>query len=188
MGGSPSIYIFPKVQYPISQFSYQGKVNRYRRIQAEIKKGSGLKSVVQGSLESETMNPFFFIPSALCIFGIFFWADSPTVSRISVLNPFSLLHIPLYGFLTFFLVRALAGGRKSNSRFRYALTALIAIGTAILDEMNQSGMPYREGSITDVLLDAIGVSLALFLSSRARLSLRPIFPKKIRKVGIPYTG
>ena len=62
------------------------------------------------------------------------------------------------------------------------------MGTAILDEMNQSGIPHREGSITDVLLDAIGVSLALFFSCRARPSLRPIFPKKIRKAGIPDTG
>jgi VanZ family protein len=145
------------------------------------------KSIAGGGLQAKTMNPLFFILSVLYIFGIFFWADSPTVSRISVLNPFSLLHIPLYGFLTFFLVRALAGGRKSNSRFRYALTAFIAIGTAILDELNQSYIPHREGSITDVLLDVIGISLALFLSYRARLPLRPSFPNKVRKAGIHHT-
>ena len=134
------------------------------------------------------MTSFFFIPSALCIFFIFSWAGSPIVSQISVLNPFSLLHIPLYGFLTLLLVRAFGSGRKSNPRFRWALTAFIAIGTAILDEWNQSYIPNRDGSITDVLLDAIGVSSALFLSYCARPSLLPTFPNKVRKAGTDHTA
>jgi len=122
------------------------------------------------------MNSFVSIVSVvLYIFSIFFCADSPIVSQISVLNPFSLLHVPLYGFLTFLLLRAFGWDRKPNYRFFYAITAFLAIGIAVLDELHQSGMPNREASITDVFLDATGVSLALFLTYCTRPSLRPSF-------------
>lgn len=109
----------------------------------------------------------------LYIFSIFFCADSPIVSQMGVLNPFSLLHVPLYGFLTFLLLRAFGWDRKPNYGFFYAVTAFLAIGIAVLDELNQCGMPNREASITDVFLDAMGVSLALFITYYARPSLRP---------------
>jgi hypothetical protein len=35
---------------------------------------------------------------------IFLWADSPIVSDLAPFNPFSLLHIPLYGILTILLI------------------------------------------------------------------------------------
>jgi len=35
---------------------------------------------------------------------IFLWADSPVVSDLAPFNPYSLLHIPLYGILTFLLI------------------------------------------------------------------------------------
>jgi VanZ family protein len=120
------------------------------------------------------MNSFVSILSvALYIFSIFFCADSPIVSQIGVLNPYSLLHVPLYGFLTYLLLRAFGWDKKPNYRFFYAITAFLAVGIAVLDEWNQCGMPNREASITDVFLDAIGVSLALFLTHCARSSLRP---------------
>ena len=59
------------------------------------------------------MNSFVSIVSVvLYIFSIFFCADSPIVSQIGVLNIFSLLHVPLYGFLTFLLLRAFGWDRK----------------------------------------------------------------------------
>ena len=120
------------------------------------------------------MNSFVSILSVgLYIFSIFFCADSPVVSQISVWNPHSLLHVPLYGFLTFLLLRAFGLDRKPNYRPFYAITAFLAIGIAVLDELNQCSMPNRQGSITDVFIDAIGVSLALFLTYCARPSLRP---------------
>jgi VanZ family protein len=73
------------------------------------------------------------------------------------------------------LLQAFGWDRKSNYRFFYALTAFIAIGIAVLDEFHQFGMPNREASITDVFLDAIGVSLALFVTYCTRPSLRPSF-------------
>jgi hypothetical protein len=38
------------------------------------------------------------------IVGIFLWADSPVVSVLAPFNPYSLLHIPLYGILTVLLI------------------------------------------------------------------------------------
>jgi len=110
---------------------------------------------------------------ALYIFSIFFCADSPIVSQIGILNPYSLLHVPLYGFLTYLLLRAFGWDKKPNYRFYYAITAFLAVGIAVLDELNQFDMPNRQASMTDVFLDAVGVSLALFLTHCARPSLRP---------------
>jgi len=109
------------------------------------------------------MNYFFALLPAAYIFGIFFYADSPVVSQIAVFNPFSILHIPLYGILTLLLVLALRPPSATNSKLRLALTALIAIAVAILDEFHQSSIPGREASVIDVFLDVLGVSLALLL-------------------------
>ena len=109
------------------------------------------------------MNYFFALLPAAYIFGIFFYADSAVVSQISVFNPFSILHIPLYGILTLLLVRALRPPSATNSKLRLTLAALIAIAVAILDEFHQSLIPGREASIIDVFLDVLGVSLALLL-------------------------
>jgi len=50
------------------------------------------------------MNPFFSILSVAYIAGIFLLADSPMVSDVTPFNPYSLLHIPLYGILTLLLI------------------------------------------------------------------------------------
>ena len=50
------------------------------------------------------MSIFFRVLSAAYIAGIFLLADSPMVSDVAPFNPYSLLHIPLYGILTILLV------------------------------------------------------------------------------------
>jgi VanZ family protein len=130
------------------------------------------------------MNSFFLILSAAYIFVIFFWADSPVVSKLSVLNPFSILHIPLYGILTFFLVLSFPPGEKTRSKFRYIFPALIAIGVAILDEFYQSFIPSREASLVDVLLDILGIFLVMILFPRLPPFFQTGFPKKLKKAGI----
>ncbi len=109
------------------------------------------------------MNYFLALLPAAYIFGIFFYADSPVVSQIAVFNPFSILHIPLYGILTLLLVVTLCPPSAANSKSRLLLAALIAIGVGILDEFHQASIPGREASIVDVFLDIVGVSLALLL-------------------------
>ena len=46
----------------------------------------------------------FSILSLAYIAGIFLLADSPVVADIAPFNPYSLLHIPLYGILTLLLI------------------------------------------------------------------------------------
>ena len=50
------------------------------------------------------MNPLFSILSSAYIAAIFLLADSPMVSDVAPFNPHSLLHVPLYGILTFLLI------------------------------------------------------------------------------------
>jgi len=132
------------------------------------------------------MNLFFSILSAIYIFAIFFWADSSAISQISIFNPFSLLHIPLYGILTILLALTLGPGPKASSRRRYALVALIALAVAILDEMHQYFIPNRDASIMDVFLDALGISLGLYFFHRFSPFFRPSFSNKLRKDGIEF--
>lgn len=50
------------------------------------------------------MRLFFMILSIVYIVGIFLFADSSVVSTLATFNPYSLLHIPLYGILTILLI------------------------------------------------------------------------------------
>jgi len=50
------------------------------------------------------MNFIFSILSIVYIASIFILANSPVVSTLAPFNPYSLLHIPLYGILTILLI------------------------------------------------------------------------------------
>ena len=115
------------------------------------------------------MNPFFTVLSAVYIFGIFFLADSPAASQIGEFNPYSLLHIPLYGVLTGLLLMAFASKPGTNFAYRYHLAAWTAVAVGLLDEYHQTFIPSREGSVGDVLLDILGVILLMILA-------RPVSP------------
>jgi VanZ family protein len=126
------------------------------------------------------MNPFFTVLSAAYIFGIFFLADSSAVSQIGEFNPYSLLHIPLYGVLTGLLLLAFASKPGTNIAIRYHLAAWIAVAVGILDEYHQTFIPSREGSVGDVFLDLLGVVLVVILARRVSPSLwlRPFQGRK----------
>ncbi len=120
------------------------------------------------------MNPFFTVLSIIYVIGIFLLAGSPFISKIATFNLFSLLHIPLYGILTVFLVfsffplprwRSYAINQKDQIN-RFLFAGLIALGVAVIDEVHQTSIPGRDGSIADVLLDAIGIALVLLLIHR----------------------
>jgi len=49
------------------------------------------------------MNILFLFISCIYVAGIFLMAGSSVVSQVSTFNPYSLLHIPLYGILAFLL-------------------------------------------------------------------------------------
>jgi VanZ family protein len=115
----------------------------------------------------QEMNPFFAVLAAAYIFGIFFFSDSSVVSRISEFNPYSLLHIPLYGLLTVLLLLTFIPKPGRNLSARYQVAAWIAaVAVGILDEYHQCFIPSREASVTDVLLDILGTGLVMLLAWR----------------------
>jgi len=132
------------------------------------------------------MRIFFSILSIAYIATIFLFADSSVVSDLSSLNPYSLLHIPLYGILTALLIfsfvpithrrndsinlpREMGGlfhrGQRNQKNF-YLLPGGIALIVAIADEIHQAYVPGRDASLTDVLLDMVGIILVLFFFFR----------------------
>ena len=125
------------------------------------------------------MRLFFTILSIAYIAGIFLFADSSVVSTLSSFNPYSLLHIPLYGILTFLLIFSFVPLKFNPTNpsnpinpitqlpnyliTRFLVVGFIALIVAIADEIHQAYVPGRDASITDVLLDLAGITLVLFI-------------------------
>ncbi len=124
------------------------------------------------------------ILSLFYIASIFILAESPVVHALSEYNPYSLLHIPLYGIMTLLLVFSLVAiprGFKDGSiqqssdptrprpresvglKFRLFGAGGIAWVVGIFDEVHQLHVPGRDGSAGDVALDTVGIALALLL-------------------------
>lgn len=143
-------------------------------------------------LTTKFVNIFFSVLSAVYIAAIFLLADSPMVSDVTPFNPYSLLHIPLYGILTLLLILANWSSvfvKRSNStnstnstnsidptnsknpmnptNSRNLVAAgIIALVVAIADEIHQAYLPNRNASVIDVLLDIVGIILCIALISR----------------------
>lgn len=123
-----------------------------------------------------TLRLIFSILSIVYIASIFVLAGSPIVRILAPFNFHSLLHIPLYGILTFLLIFSFVPLKMKsinpinptdsinpiNSITRFVVVAVIALGVGIADEIHQAHVPGREASVTDVLLDLVGIILALF--------------------------
>jgi len=115
--------------------------------------------------------------------GYFLLADSPIVSSLAPFNPYSLLHIPLYGILTILLFFSIVPFKfklnSPNQIKRLLIAGFIALVVAIADEIYQSFIPGRDASIIDVFLDLIGTTFVSFLflklykERRARISIQP---------------
>lgn len=143
------------------------------------------------------MNLFFSALSIGYIAGIFLFADSAVVSEVAAFNPYSVLHIPLYGILTLLLIlsfsrfrlKLINRGNRINQRntinatnptnrmnsinptnhinpMNYWIAGIIALVVAIADEIHQAYIPTRNASITDVILDFIGIILCMFFIKR----------------------
>ena len=119
---------------------------------------------------------FFYIA---CIFIL---AGSPVAETLSEYNPYSLLHIPLYGILTLLLafsvvpirgwpkppsIRQIRNSNVPGARARAGLklplfiVGGIAFAVGILDEVHQLYVPGRDASVGDIGLDFVGIVLAL---------------------------
>ncbi|MEA3431391.1 MAG: VanZ family protein [candidate division WOR-3 bacterium] len=119
------------------------------------------------------MSLSFGLISTVYIALIFLLAGLPGGLRlISRFNPLSLLHIPLYGLLTFFLIRTFLPKRGDplirSFRLTLAFTTFLALLVAVLDELHQVHIPGREASGWDVGLDAAGIFLAMLLYTRLK--------------------
>jgi VanZ family protein len=101
---------------------------------------------------------FGFLSTAY-IAGIFLFANSSLVSTISSFNPFSLLHVPLYGILASLLYFSF----NPPGHPRSWVPGFIALGIGIADEIHQSFVPGREASVADVFLDLTGIVIALWV-------------------------
>lgn len=126
------------------------------------------------------MRFLFSVLSISYISGIFLLAGSSIVSDLSVFNPYSLLHIPLYGVLTLLLIFSIIPFKNSptnkinqrnqidckNQRNHFFVAGFIALIVAIADEIYQAYLPNRNASVTDVLLGMAGIALVLFLIHR----------------------
>jgi len=132
------------------------------------------------------MNILFSILSIVYISAIFILAGSPIVRILAPFNLYSLLHIPLYGILTFLLIFSVVPlSFKKNvpndqnvlndpnvqrinasTHVRFLVVGVIALGVGIADEIHQAYVPGRDASITDVLLDFVGIALVLFFAFR----------------------
>ncbi len=125
------------------------------------------------------MRILFSLLSFFYVTCIFFLAGSPVARTLSEFNPYSLLHIPLYGILAFLLVFSIVpvsqavkvGGDSTKRRFvvtngltvRLFVAGMIALAIGIFDEIHQLYVPGRDASAGDVLLDLAGITIALFL-------------------------
>ena len=121
----------------------------------------------------EKMSLLFGLISAGYIALIFALAGLPDrVRLIRVFNPLSLLHIPLYGLLTFFLIRTFLPKRGDplirSFRLTLVFTTFLALLIAVLDELHQVHIPGREASGWDVVLDTAGICLAVLLYTRLK--------------------
>ena len=128
------------------------------------------------------MKWLFRLFSILYIVGIFLFADSHVVADLAPFNPYSLLHIPLYGILTLLLFLSISSSKpvaknsvnSTNSTDSTYLThstrlifpGVIALTVAIADEIHQAYIPGRNASVTDVYLDVVGIGLCLLILKR----------------------
>jgi VanZ family protein len=133
------------------------------------------------------MQIVFGILSVAYVVCIFLFAGSAAVSQLSHFNPYSLLHIPLYGVLVILLILSMVPFRRlripgSHPRWKkyFIISGSIAFAVALADEYHQSFLPNRTASLGDVFLDLVGIVLFLYLFRRYQLRLQrpPLSPSQ----------
>jgi len=93
------------------------------------------------------------------------------VADAAAFNPYSLLHIPMYGILTILLILSNWSsifknrGTSTNST-NLVVAGIIALVVGIADEIYQAYIPNRKATITDVFLDILGVVLCILIVRR----------------------
>lgn len=82
---------------------------------------------------------------------------------------FKTLHVIEYAFLYAMVLRALASGTPVAKR-KYMIAFVLTVLYAISDEMHQTFVPTREGTLRDVIIDSIGAfsMMSILQSDRFR--------------------
>ena len=90
---------------------------------------------------------------------------APTVQNI--------LHIPVFGLLAYLWLRSLAKHGFSRIQ-KMVITMIITVGYGILDEVHQLFGPGRYASLSDVVMNIMGITIGIiiFLQLERRLKLR----------------
>jgi VanZ family protein len=81
-----------------------------------------------------------------------------------------------YGLLGLSFLRGLKGNSDSVDRRWFYLAWGMACLYSATDEFHQSFVPGRHPAVTDVMIDAAGAALALFLANRYYKQKRPAMP------------
>ncbi|MBI2469461.1 MAG: VanZ family protein [Candidatus Rokubacteria bacterium] len=121
------------------------------------------------------LHPWYGLLTLTYVVGIYWLSSRPDLdprqSDLWIQLAANLLHVPLYGGLTFCLLQAISGGRAGEepSRDLSALALLATASYAALDEWHQSFVPGRSASVGDLFLDFVGIAGMLLV---VRLSAR----------------
>jgi len=76
----------------------------------------------------------------------------------------NLLHIPLFAGLTSCLLWALAPIKRQKQT--YLIVLAVSLVFAVSDEVHQMYVPGRFGSMSDAILDSIGIVLSIFIHKK----------------------
>jgi VanZ family protein len=110
-------------------------------------------------------------PAILLMLGIFFLSSR---QRVSVADSFTInfiffksLHVIEYATLFFLVFRAMY---KTFSNLELSkilfLSVIICVAYAISDEVHQTFVPTRNGTIIDVFIDTIGILIAKYYTEK----------------------
>lgn len=124
----------------------------------------------------------FYLPPFLWMIAIFIASSQQRlqVSPIFIINFafFKTLHILEYGILYILFYRALINTTSLSKEKTALVSLLLSIFYAATDELHQTFVPTREGKISDIGFDTIGIMLAWYFLWR----LLPLLPARLKKL------
>ena len=98
------------------------------------------------------------------------------ISEVYVVNfiVFKILHMIEYALLYFLFFRAIYSQFSHHKTFAFLFAGIATLLFAISDELHQTAVPSREGTLRDVGIDTIGITLC-FMYTKYNLSKLRLF-------------
>jgi VanZ family protein len=112
----------------------------------------------------EKKRPVAFILLILTLIEIWHFSSfigSPDVSFNNIWIPRA-YHFIIFFLLAFFIIATIKGNKKLTTK-QLVIILILSVIFAILDEIHQSFIPYRDASIRDILIDSIGIFISLLI-------------------------